>query len=91
MQQVYRLGTKQGREGSPIQICAPLVTLSKLDIVQLGNQLGVPWAKTWSCYSDGQNQTPPIACGRCDSCQLRLAAFAALGLTDPLRYAGQDY
>lgn len=95
MQQVYRLGTKQGREGTPIQICTPLVTLGKTEIIQLGNKLGVPWQHTWSCYGDGQNpdgenQLPPIACGRCDSCQLRLAAFASLGLTDPLPYAAPD-
>lgn len=86
MKLVFQLGTKQGREGQPIEIKTPLIHLSKTEIIQLGNQLGVPWAKTWSCYSDGQNQTPPIACGQCDSCQLRLAAFKKLGLSDPLPY-----
>ena len=82
MQAVYRLGTKQGREGDPIEIVAPLVQLRKTEIVALGNKLGVPWELTWSCYEGGS-----LACGECDSCQLRLAAFAQLGLTDPLPYA----
>ncbi|AFZ45727.1 preQ(0) biosynthesis protein QueC [Halothece sp. PCC 7418] len=81
MQQVFQLGTKQGREGNPITIQTPLIDLKKTDIIQLGNQLHVPWEKTWSCY---QGETE--ACGVCDSCQLRLKAFQELGLTDPLPY-----
>jgi len=81
MQEVFRLGTKQGREGQPIQIVAPLIQLKKTEIIQLGDRLGVPWEKTWSCYTgDG------AACGVCDSCRLRLAAFAELGQVDPLPY-----
>ena len=82
MQEVFRLGTKQGREGNPIQIFTPLIDLKKTEIIQLGGKLGVPWELTWSCYSSGD-----FACGVCDSCRLRLAAFAELGLTDPLEYA----
>ncbi|MDB9460376.1 7-cyano-7-deazaguanine synthase QueC [Dolichospermum circinale CS-1225] len=83
IQEVFRLGTKQGRSGQPIKIIAPLIDLKKTEIIQLGNQLGVPWHLTWSCYAGND-----IACGVCDSCQLRLAAFAELGLKDPLPYAG---
>jgi 7-cyano-7-deazaguanine synthase len=86
MQQVFNLGTKQGREGQPIQIYTPLINLKKTEIIQLGDQLGVPWSKTWSCYSDGGMTEPPVACGVCDACRLRLAAFAELGQTDPLPY-----
>ncbi|WP_448525543.1 7-cyano-7-deazaguanine synthase QueC [Parathermosynechococcus lividus] len=86
MAEVYRLGTKQGREGNPIEIICPLIDLHKTDIIRLGNEYGVPWEKTWSCYSDGGAHKPARACGRCDACRLRLAAFAALGLTDPLPY-----
>lgn len=82
MQEVFRLGTKQGREGEPISIVAPLINLKKTEIIKLGNQLGVPWEKTWSCYAGTE-----IACGLCDSCRLRLAAFEELGLKDPLIYA----
>jgi len=81
MQEVFRLGTKQGREGQAIKIIAPLINLKKTEIIQLGNQLGVPWDLTWSCYAGND-----IACGVCDSCQLRLVAFAELGLTDPIDY-----
>ncbi|MFM7363792.1 MAG: 7-cyano-7-deazaguanine synthase QueC [Cuspidothrix sp.] len=81
MQEVFRLGTKQGREGEGIKIVAPLIDLKKTEIIQLGNQLGVPWDLTWSCYAGGD-----AACGVCDSCQLRLAAFAQLGLEDPINY-----
>lgn len=81
MQEVFRLGTKQGREGQAIQIMTPLIDLKKTEIIRLGNQLGVPWEKTWSCYAGGEK-----ACGVCDSCRLRLVAFAQLGLQDPLPY-----
>ncbi|MBD2295214.1 7-cyano-7-deazaguanine synthase QueC [Anabaena sphaerica FACHB-251] len=81
MQEVFRLGTKQGREGQPINIIAPLINLKKTEIIQLGNQLGVPWELTWSCYAGGDQ-----ACGVCDSCRLRLDAFAQLGLKDPVDY-----
>ena len=58
MQEVFRLGTKQGIEGNPIEILTPLINLKKTEIIQLGNSLGVPWEKTWSCYAGEE-----IACG----------------------------
>jgi len=82
MQHVFELGTKQGREGQAIRIMTPLINLTKTAIIELGNQLGVPWEQTWSCYAGGD-----VACGVCDSCRLRLAAFAELGLKDQLPYA----
>jgi 7-cyano-7-deazaguanine synthase len=78
MRSVFRLGTKQGREGDPIEIITPLINLKKTEIIQLGDRLGVPWQQTWSCYSGDE-----VPCGTCDSCLLRLAAFAELGLIDP--------
>lgn len=81
MQEVFRLGTKQGREGNPINIITPLIDLKKTEIIELGNKLGVPWELTWSCYRGGE-----VACGVCDSCRLRLAAFDELGLSDPVEY-----
>lgn len=86
MQTVFDLGTKTGREGKPITITAPLVNLHKTEIIQLGNRLGVPWVKTWSCYSDGGDGDVSLACGKCDACRLRLAAFDELGLVDPVSY-----
>ena len=82
MQEVFRLGTKEGREGQPITIATPLINLKKTEIIELGNTLGVPWELTWSCYA-GED----ISCGICDSCRLRLEAFAQLGLKDPIPYA----
>lgn len=86
MQHVFELGTKQGCEGQTIKIVTPLIDLKKTAIIELGNQLGVPWEQTWSCYAGGD-----VACGVCDSCQLRLAAFAELGLNDPLPYQSQNF
>jgi 7-cyano-7-deazaguanine synthase len=81
MQTAFDLGTKQGREGNSIHIVTPLINQKKTDIIQLGNGLGVPWEHTWSCYTGEE-----LACGQCDSCLLRLAAFQELGLRDPIAY-----
>jgi|SRR5208283_921553 len=75
---VIQLGT---REGS-IEIVTPLIGMRKAEIVRLGLELGAPFDLTWSCYSH-QDQ----ACGVCDSCVLRLKAFAAAGIQDPIPYA----
>lgn len=82
MQEVFQLGTKQGREGEAIKIVTPLIELKKTEIIELGNNLGVPWEQTWSCYAGGET-----ACGVCDSCRLRLVAFEELELKDPVPYA----
>jgi 7-cyano-7-deazaguanine synthase len=76
--QVIQAGTKEGT----IAIVTPLIRLRKAEIVRLGLELGAPFDLTWSCYSR-QDQ----ACGVCDSCVLRLRAFAAAGVTDPISYA----
>ena len=81
-QEVARLGTKRGVEGRPIRITTPLISMTKADIVRKGEELGVPWKLTWSCYLGGEK-----ACGTCDSCQLRLKGFKEAGLKDPLPYA----
>ena len=69
----------QAKMKPPIRIVAPLLRLSKKQIVQLGQQLGVPFEWTWSCY-EGKN-TP---CGECDSCVLRAKGFREAGIEDPL-------
>jgi 7-cyano-7-deazaguanine synthase len=76
--QVIKAGTKDGI----IEIVTPLIHLRKAEIVRLGLELGAPFHLTWSCYSR-QDQ----ACGVCDSCVLRLRAFAAAGDVDPIPYA----
>ena len=78
--EVARLGTKAGVEGRPIELVAPLVTLSKAEIIRLGLSLGLDYGLTTSCYDPDIDGHP---CGRCDSCLLRAAGFAAVGATDP--------
>jgi len=78
------LATKAGVEGERFRVHAPLVDLSKAEIVQRGRQLGVDYALTVSCYSADDSGH---ACGRCDACRLRREGFAAAGLPDPTRYA----
>jgi len=80
-QNVLAVGTKQGVEGRPIKVLAPLIHLSKAEIVQMAHDLDVPLRLTWSCYNGGR-----LACGRCDSCLLRLKGFAEAGLFDPVQY-----
>ena len=80
-QNVANLGTKRGVEGKPIEIVAPLINMSKADIIRKGMELGVPYELTWSCYRGGEK-----ACGRCDSCLLRLKGFMEAGYEDPLEY-----
>jgi 7-cyano-7-deazaguanine synthase len=70
-------------EGQPTRIHAPLIDLSKADIIRRGTALGVDFGLTVSCYqADAQGR----ACGRCDSCRLRKEGFRAAGLADPTRY-----
>jgi len=78
--QAVRAGTKEGR----IRIETPLIAMRKSQIVTRGLELGAPLDLTWSCYSREDR-----ACGSCDSCVLRLRAFAAAGATDPIPYASQ--
>ena len=78
------VGTKAGDGGSRFKIHAPLIECSKADIVRKGIGLGVDFALTHSCYDPLPDRT---ACGRCDSCQLRLKGFAEAGFEDPISYA----
>ena len=77
-QQLIHAGTREG----DIEIRTPLIHLRKHAIVRLGLELGAPFHVTWSCYS-GET----IACGVCESCVLRLRAFAEAGVDDPIAYA----
>jgi 7-cyano-7-deazaguanine synthase len=78
------LATKAGVEGGRFRVHAPLVELSKADIIRRGGELGVDYGQTVSCYSADDAGR---ACGRCDACRLRREGFAAAGLADPTRYA----
>jgi len=75
------LATRRGVEGPPVQIRAPLLKLTKAEIITKGAELGVPFELTWSCYRGGEK-----ACGRCDSCLLRMKGFSEAGLADPVEY-----
>ena len=82
-QALAALATKQGVEGRPVRIKAPLIELSKAQIIRRGIDLGVNYSLTVSCYrADEQGR----ACGHCDSCRLRSEGFAAAGVEDPTRY-----
>ena len=74
------LATRAGVEGQPLRILAPLLELSKADIIRRGLSLGVDYGLTMSCYDPAPDGRP---CGRCDSCQLRARGFSEAGATDP--------
>jgi 7-cyano-7-deazaguanine synthase len=83
-EELARFATRAGVEGAAIRIDAPLIGLSKADIVRRGTELGVDYAMTVSCY---QADELGRACGRCDSCRLRRQGFVDAGIDDPTRYA----
>jgi 7-cyano-7-deazaguanine synthase len=79
-ERLARLATRAGvSEGWRVRVKAPLLRLSKAEIVRLGDRLGVPWEVTWSCYAGGR-----VPCGRCDACRLRARGFRGAGRSDPL-------
>jgi 7-cyano-7-deazaguanine synthase len=82
-QALARLATKRGIEGGMLTIEAPLIAMSKADIIRRGGELGIDYSLTVSCYqADEQGRS----CGRCDSCRLRQEGFVAAGVSDPTRY-----
>jgi 7-cyano-7-deazaguanine synthase len=80
---VAALATRRAVEGRPLRIQAPLIELSKAEIIRRGAALGVDYALTVSCY---QADADGAACGRCDACRLRREGFASAGVPDPTRY-----
>ena len=77
------LATKVGVESGALRVHAPLLMLTKAEIIRWGTELGVPYHLTVSCY---QATEAGLACGRCDSCRLRREGFAAAGVPDPTPY-----
>ena len=82
-EQLANLGTKAGIAGARFVIHAPLLKMSKAQIIRTGLSLGVDYGMTHSCYDPAPSGA---ACGRCDSCQLRLRGFSEAGQPDPVRY-----
>jgi len=78
MNGVAKLSSKRAVEGRPITILAPLLHMTKRDIIVKGTEIGVPYELTWSCYQGGGKP-----CGKCDSCILRARGFEEAGLKDP--------
>lgn len=85
-ERLANLATKAGVEGTRFHIHAPLISMSKAEIIRKGAELGVDLSLTHSCYDPAQDGR---ACGECDSCRLRLEGFRAAGLADPIRYANR--
>lgn len=82
-ERLAQLATKVGVEGAQFKIRAPLVEMTKADIIRTGLRLGVDYGMTVSCY---QADSAGRACGKCDSCRLRAAGFASAGVADPTHY-----
>jgi 7-cyano-7-deazaguanine synthase len=85
MQEVARLGTRAGVEGRAVELVAPLLGMTKAEIIRAGTTLGVDYSLTHSCYDPAASGA---ACGTCDSCQLRRRGFQQAGIADPTLYAG---
>ncbi len=83
-EQLARLGTRAGVMGKGIEIRAPLLQMTKAEIIRVGALLKVPFHLTHSCYDPAVDGT---ACGRCDSCRIRREGFRAAGISDPIAYA----
>jgi 7-cyano-7-deazaguanine synthase len=82
-EQAVCAGTKTGAEGFPLRVCAPLLTMTKAEIIQTGVRLHAPLHLTHSCY----DPVGDLACGRCDSCLIRRDGFSKAGVVDPTAYA----
>lgn len=83
-------GTKAGAEdGRTLRVVAPLVHLSKVEIIRLGAKLGVDFGLTTSCYDPREDGGRVLACGHCDSCLIRSRAFAEAGVQDPTVYVAE--
>jgi 7-cyano-7-deazaguanine synthase len=82
-EKLANLATRAGVEGKPFHIHAPLMHMSKAEIIRTGVRLGVDYSRTVSCYNPDLDG---LACGSCDACRLRIQGFAEAGIADPTRY-----
>ena len=81
---LVEVAVKRTVEGKTLKVVAPLMRMSKAEIIRLGTELHAPYELSWSCYRGGSK-----ACGRCDSCRIRLRGFEEAGIRDPLEYENQ--
>jgi 7-cyano-7-deazaguanine synthase len=86
-EKMANLATKSGIEGHYLRINKPLINLTKAEIIRQGTLAGVDYAETVSCYQANERG---FACGRCDSCRLRISGFREAGLPDPTRYISTE-
>ena len=86
-EKMANLATKSGIEGHYLRINKPLINLTKAEIILQGTLAGVDYGETVSCYQANERG---FACGRCDSCRLRISGFQEAGLPDPTRYIGTE-
>lgn len=87
-EKLAKLATAAGiKENGKFRIHAPLISMSKKEIIETGTKLGVDYSKTHSCYDPIRKNKKIYACGRCDSCRFRLNGFAEAKIADPLKYA----
>lgn len=86
-EKLANLATAVGVEGKgKFKIHAPLIKMSKKEIIEAGTQLGIDYSKTHSCYDPITREEKIFACGKCESCRLRLAGFSAANVSDPICY-----
>lgn len=85
-ERLAQLATKRTVEGGALSVCAPLIHLTKAEIIQCGLALGLDYSQTVSCYAADEQGA---ACGECDACRLRRDGFIAAGVDDPTRYQGK--
>ncbi len=86
-EKLANLATAVGVEGKgKFKIHAPLIKMSKKEIIEAGTQLGIDYSKTHSCYDPITKEEKIFACGKCESCRLRLAGFSAANVSDPICY-----
>lgn len=82
----FQLSARLGTKRSKFTVHAPLIDMTKAQIIQRGNQLGVDYSLTQSCYDPVERSGAVLACGHCDSCLLRKRGFVEAGVSDPTRY-----
>jgi len=83
-----RMGVEAADDSQRVRIRAPIVSMTKADIIMTGTRLGVDYALTWSCYDPQPSKDGAYACGSCDACAIRRRGFVDAGVADPTRYVG---